>query len=208
MAMKSKVITLDSADAGEIELSEAVFGVPVRKDILSRMVNYQLAKRRLGTAKTKQRGEVAGTTAKPFRQKGTGRARQGSRKAPQMRGGGTVFGPQPRDFSHKLTKKVRALAMRTALSAKQAEGNLVILKDISMKDPKTKALVALIGKLGWQNALVVGGASIDEGFARAASNIPNFDVLPTQGANVYDILRRDRLILTTEAVTALEERLK
>ena len=125
-----------------------------------------------------------------------------------MRGGGTVFGPQPRDFSHKLTKKVRALAMRTALSAKQAEGNLVILKDISMKDPKTKALVDLIGKLGWQNALVVGGSSIDKGFARAASNIPNFDVLPTQGANVYDILRRDRLILTTDAVTALEERLK
>jgi len=206
--MKSKVITLDNADAGEIELSDEVFGVPLRKDILARMVNYQLAKRRLGTAKTKQRGEVAGTTAKAFRQKGTGRARRGSGKAPQFRGGGTAFGPQPRDFGHKLTKKVRQLAMRTALSAKQAEGNLVILKEIAVPEAKTKVLVDMLGKLGWGSALVVGGDSIDEGFARAAANIPNFDVLPTQGANVYDILRRERLVLTTEAVTALEARLK
>lgn len=206
--MKSKVITLDNADAGEIELSEEVFGAPVRRDILARMVNYQLAKRRLGTAKTKERSEVAGTTAKAFRQKGTGRARRGSNKGPQHRGGGTAFGPRVRDFSHKLPKKVRLLAMRTALSAKQAEGNLIILKDISVKDAKTKALSIMLDKLGWGNALVVGGSSIDEGFARAAANIPNFDVLPTQGANVYDILRRKHLVLTTEAVTALEARLK
>jgi len=172
------------------------------------MVNYQLAKRRSGTAKTKERGEVAGTTAKAFRQKGTGRARRGSGKAPQFRSGGTAFGPRPRDFSHKLPKKVRRLALRSALSAKQAEGNLVILKDIAVKEAKTKALADMIGKLGWGSTLVVGGENIDEGFARAASNIPNFDVLPTQGANVYDILRRERLVLTTDAVTALEARLK
>jgi len=206
--MKSKVITLDNADAGEIELSETVFGAPIRRDILARMVNYQLAKRRLGTAKTKERNEIAGTTAKPFRQKGTGRARQGSRKAPNLRGGGTAFGPRPRDFGHKLTKKVRQMALRTALSAKQAEGNLIILKDIALADGKTKSLIEKMGKLGWGNALIVAGASVDEGFARAAANIPNVDVLPTQGANVYDILRRERLVLTTEAVTALEERLK
>lgn len=206
--MKSKVITLDNADAGEIELSDEVFGAAVRKDILVRMVNYQLAKRRSGTAKTKERGEVAGTTAKAFRQKGTGRARRGSGKAPQFRSGGTAFGPRPRDFSHKLPKKVRRLALRSALSAKQAEGNLVILKDIAVKEAKTKALADMIGKLGWGSTLVVGGENIDEGFARAASNIPNFDVLPTQGANVYDILRRERLVLTTDAVTALEARLK
>jgi large subunit ribosomal protein L4 len=206
--MKSKVITLDNADAGEIELSDEVFGAAVRKDILVRMVNYQLAKRRSGTAKTKERGEVAGTTAKAFRQKGTGRARRGSGKAPQFRSGGTAFGPRPRDFSHKLPKKVRRLALRSALSAKQAEGNLVILKDIAVKEAKTKALADMIGKLGWGSTLVVGGENIDEGFARAASNIPNFDVLPTQGANVYDILRRERLVLTTDAVMALEARLK
>jgi len=206
--MKSKVITLENKAAGEIELADEVFGAPLRKDILARMVNYQLAKRRSGTADTKERSEIRGTTAKPFRQKGTGRARQGSRKAPQLRGGGVVFGPQPRDFGHKLTKKVRRMALRTALSAKQADGKLVILKDAALKSPKTKDLTEKLAKLGWANVLVVAGAEVDINFARAAANIPNLDILPTQGANVYDILRRDHLVLTTDAVEALEARLK
>ena len=206
--MKSKVITLENKAAGEIELAEEVFGAPMRKDILARMVNYQLAKRRSGTANTKERSEIRGTTAKPFRQKGTGRARQGSRKAPQLRGGGVAFGPQPRDFGHKLTKKVRRMALRTALSAKQADGKLVILKDEALKSPKTKELTEKLEKLGWANALIVAGAEVDVNFARAAANIPNLDILPTQGANVYDILRRDHLVLTTDAVEALEARLK
>jgi large subunit ribosomal protein L4 len=206
--MKSKVITLENKAAGEIDLADEVFGAPMRKDILARMVNYQLAKRRAGSANTKERSDIRGTTAKPFRQKGTGRARQGSRKAPQMRGGGTAFGPQPRDFAHKLNKKVRRMAMRTALSAKQADGKLVILKDAALKSPKTKELSAMLADLGWSNALVVAGAEVDANLAKAAANIPHIDVLPTQGANVYDILRRDQLVLTTDAVEALEARLK
>ena len=206
--MKSKVITLENKAAGEIDLADEVFGAPLRKDILARMVNYQLAKRRAGSANTKERSDIRGTTAKPFRQKGTGRARQGSRKAPQMRGGGTAFGPQPREFAHKLTKKVRRMAMRTALSAKQADGKLVILKDAAVKSPKTKELSAMLADLGWSNALVVAGAEVDANLAKAAANIPHIDVLPTQGANVYDILRRDQLVLTTDAVEALEARLK
>ena len=206
--MKSKVITLENKAAGEIDLADEVFGAPMRKDILARMVNYQLAKRRAGSANTKDRSDIRGTTAKPFRQKGTGRARQGSRKAPQMRGGGTTFGPQPRDFAHKLTKKVRRMAMRTALAAKQADGKLVILKDAALKSPKTKELSAMLADLGWSNALVVAGAEVDANLAKAAANIPHIDVLPTQGANVYDILRRDQLVLTTDAVEALEARLK
>ncbi len=206
--MKSKVITLENKAAGEIELADEVFGAPMRKDILARMVNYQLAKRRVGSANTKERSDIRGTTAKPFRQKGTGRARQGSKKAPQLRGGGVVFGPHPRNFGHKLPKKVRRIAMRTALSAKQADGKLVILKDASLKNPKTKELTEKMAKLGWDNVLIVAGPEVDANFARAAANIPNMDVLPTQGANVYDILRRDHLVLTTDAVEALEARLK
>ncbi len=206
--MKSKVITLENKAAGEIDLADEVFGAPLRKDILARMVNYQLAKRRAGTADTKERSDIRGTTAKPFRQKGTGRARQGSRKAPQLRGGGVAFGPHPRDFAHKLNKKVRRMALRSALSAKQADGKLIILKDAALKSPKTKELSEKLAKLGWANALVVAGAEVDENFARAAANIPNLDILPTQGANVYDILRRDHLVLTTDAVEALEARLK
>ena len=206
--MKSKVITLENKTSGEIELAEEVFGAPMRKDILARMINYQLARRRAGAANTKERSEIRGTTAKPFRQKGTGRARQGSRKAPNMRGGGTAFGPQPRDFGHKLNKKVRRMAMRTVLSAKQAHGKLIILEDVALKSSKTKELLKKFARLGWANALVVAGSEVDENFAMAVANIPNIDVMPTQGANVYDILRRDQLVLTTDAVEALEARLK
>ena len=206
--MKTKVITLDNKAAGEIDLAEDVFGKPVRKDLLSRMVNYQLAKRRAGTHKVKQRAEVIGTTAKVYKQKGTGRARHGSAKAPQFRGGGQVFGPHPRDHAHGLPKKVRALALKTALSAKQAEGKLIVLDDAVLASPKTKDLKDKLGALGWTSALVVGGAEIDGNLALASRNIPQFDVLPTQGANVYDILRRDVLALTKSAVEGLEARLK
>jgi len=206
--MKTKIVTLDNKAAGELDLSDAVFGAPVRKDILARMVNYQLAKRRAGTHKVKSRGQVSGTTAKPFRQKGTGRARQGTIRAAQMRGGGVVFGPVVRDHSHKLPKKVRQLAMRCALSAKQADGKLIILDELKLAEPKTKALSERLGKLGLSSALIVGGAEVDQNFARAAKNIPLVDVLPTQGANVYDILRRETLVLTRDAVEALEARLK
>ena len=206
--MKSKVVTLDNKAAGDIELDDAVFGAEVRKDILARMVNYQLAKRRAGTHKAKTRSDVSGTTRKPFRQKGTGRARQGSIRAAQFRGGGIVFGPVVRDHGHSLTKKVRRLALKSALSAKQADGKLIILDEVKLSEGKTRALLDKLGKLGLSNALIVGGAEIDGNFARAAQNITMIDVLPTQGANVYDILRRDTLVLTREAVETLEARLK
>lgn len=206
--MKAKVITIDNKAAGEIELADTVFGAPVRKDILARMVNYQLAKRRAGTHKVKGRSEVAGTGAKIYRQKGTGRARHGDKKAPQFRGGGQVFGPHPRDHGHSLTKKVRAMALRCALSAKQADGKLVIIDEAALESPKTKALKEKLAALGWSNALVVGGAEIDNNLSLAARNIVGIDVLPTQGANVYDILRRDMLVLTKSAVEGLEARLK
>ena len=206
--MKSKVVTLDNKAAGDIDLDDAVFGAEVRKDILARMVNYQLAKRRAGTHKAKTRSDVSGTTRKPFRQKGTGRARQGSIRAAQFRGGGIVFGPVVRDHGHSLPKKVRKLALKSALSAKQADGKLMILDEVKLSDGKTKGLVEKLGKLGLSNALIVGGKDIDVNFARAAQNIAMIDVLPTQGANVYDILRRDTLVLTREAVETLEARLK
>ena len=206
--MKGNVVTLENKAAGDIELDESVFGATVRKDILARMVKYQLAKRRAGTHKVKTRGEISGTTAKPFRQKGTGRARQGSARATQMRGGATVFGPVVRDHGHKLQKKVRRLAMKSALSSKQADGKLVILDDATLPQPKTQDLLGKLGKLGLTNVLIVAGAAVDQNLARAASNIPNVDVLPSQGANVYDILRRDALVLTKEAVATLEARLK
>jgi len=206
--MKSKVLTLDNKAAGDIELDDAVFATDVRKDILARMVNYQLAKRRAGTHLVKTRGMVSGTTRKPFRQKGTGRARQGSYRATQFRGGGTVFGPVVRDHGHSLPKKVRKLAMKSALSAKQADGKLIILDEVKLADPKTKSLIEKLGKLGLSNALIVGGGKIDENFAKAARNIAMIDVLPTQGANVYDILKRDTRVLTRDAVEALEARLQ
>lgn len=206
--MKCKVIKLDNSDAGEIDLDDAVFGVAVRKDLLSRMVNYQLAKRRQGTHKTKTVGEIAGSTTKPFRQKGTGRARQGNKRAAQMRGGQTTFGPVPRSHAHDLTKKVRKLALRNALSAKQADGKLVVLDTATASEPKTKAVAAQLASLGWQSALIIDGSETDRNFSLALRNIPGFDVLPQEGANVYDILRRDTLVITRQAVEQLQERLK
>ena len=205
--MKCAVTTLDNEAAGEIDLADAVFGLPARRDILARTVNWQLAKRRAGTHKVKDRGEISGSKQKLHRQKGTGRARAGAGKGPQFRGGGTAFGPVVRDHSHDLNKKVRKLALKTALSVKLAEGKLVVLEAAKVEAPKTGALARKLENLGWASALVIDGASVDEAFARAARNLPGIDVLPQQGANVYDILRRDTLVLTRDAVQALEARL-
>jgi large subunit ribosomal protein L4 len=206
--MKLAVTSLDNEGAGEIELADEIFALPVRQDILARMVNYQLAKRRAGTHKTKQIGDVQGTTKKPWKQKGTGRARQGSLRSPQFRGGGVIFGPVVRDHAHGIQKKVRRLALKTALSVKQAEGKLVVLDAARAGEGKTKALAAQFKKLGWESVLIIDGPELDANFARAARNLPKVDVLPQQGANVYDILRRDTLVLTRSAVEHLEARLK
>jgi large subunit ribosomal protein L4 len=206
--MKCPVTTLENKAAGEITLDDEIFGLPVRADILARMVNWQLAKRRAGTHKAKERGEVRGSTRKLYRQKGTGRARAGSARTVQRRGGGVVHGPRPRDHAHGLPKKVRKLALKTALSSKVAEGKLVVIDAAKLKNAKTRELVKRLTTLGWSSALVIDGEALDEGFALAARNIPGIDVLPQQGANVYDILRRETLILTKDAVAALEARLK
>jgi len=208
MTMKLSVKNLENQEVGSIELDETVFGLPLRKDILARMVNYQLAKRRSGNHKTKLIGDIAGTTKKPWKQKGTGRARQGSLRSPQFRGGAVIFGPLVRSHAFDLQKKVRKLALKTALSSKQAEGKLIVLDKASIDSAKTKFLVERFEKLGWTSVLIIDGPELDEGFARAARNIPKVDVLPQQGANVYDILRRDTLVLTQSAVEHLEARLK
>ncbi len=205
--MKCDVLTLENKKAGSIDLADGVFGSEVRKDIISRMVNWQLAKRRSGNHKTKNVSEIQGTTAKPWNQKGTGRARAGTVRATQFRGGSTVFGPVVRDHGHKLPRKVRQMAMRSALSSKQADGKLIILEDAKLDAPKTKDLAAKLSALGWSNVLIVTGADVDGNFARAAANIANVDVLPQQGANVYDIIRRDTLVLTKDAAEHLQERL-
>ena len=206
--MKCPVTTLDNKASGEIELDDAIFALPVRKDILSRMVNWQLAKRRAGTHKVKSRGEVTGTTRKLYRQKGTGRARIGDGKVSQFRSGGVAFGPKPRDHSHDLPKKVRRLALKTALSAKAAEGNLVVVEDLTGHSGKTKEMADKLSALGWDSVLLVDGQEVDQNLMRATRNLPGVDVLPQQGANVYDILRRSTLVLTKDAVAQLEARLK
>ena len=206
--MKCAVTTLDNKKAGEIDLDDGIFGLGPRPDLLARMVNWQLAKRRAGTHKVQGRSDVKGTTQRMYRQKGTGRARHGPPKVSLFRGGGRAFGPVLRSHSHKLPKKVRKLALKSALSAKAADGKLVVLEAAKTDTPKTGDLAKKLGALGWSSALVIGGATLDESFRRAAGNIPGVDVLPEQGANVYDILRRDTLVLTKDAVEALEARLK
>lgn len=206
--MKHDVITLDNQSAGSVDLDEAVFGLEVRTDILHRVVRWQLARQQAGTHKTKGISEIRGTTAKPFKQKGTGRARQGSKRATQWRGGATVFGPVVRSHAHDLPKKVRKLGLKTALSAKARDNKLVVLDAATSETGKTKDLAACLAALGWTSALVIDGPEVNESFARAASNIVGIDVLPQQGANVRDILRRDTLVLTKDAVAHLQERLK
>ncbi|MDP9127566.1 MAG: 50S ribosomal protein L4 [Pseudomonadota bacterium] len=206
--MKATVKSLENKEVGQIDLLDAVFGVTPRRDILTRMVNWQLAKRRSGNHKTKQIGDIAGTTKKPWAQKGTGRARQGSLRSPQFRKGAVIFGPVVRDHAHDLPKKVRRLALCMALASKQKEGKLIVLDTAKADTHKTKKLAETFTKLGLVSALIIDGSNLDENFAKAARNIPHIDVLPEQGANVYDILRRDVLVLTKNAVEQLQERLK
>lgn len=206
--MKCDVIDLANTKKGVIDLDEGVFGLEVRTDLLARAVKWQLSRRQAGTHKTKQRGEVSATKAKPFRQKGTGRARQGTSRASQMRGGGVVFGPQVRSHATNLPKKVRRLALKTALSAKQADGKLVILESSNVDTPKTKDVARHLASLGWGKALIIDGAEVNVNLAKAARNIIGVDVLPSVGANVYDILNRETLVLTKDAVEQLTERLK
>jgi len=206
--MDLKVTTLAGEDAGKLTVSEEIFGLDPREDILHRVVRWQLAKRQQGTHAAKGRADIARTGAKMYRQKGTGRARHSSARAPQFRGGGKAHGPVARSHEHDLPKKVRALGLRHALSAKAKAANLIVVDDLLLQDAKTKVLVENLAKLGLANALVVGGTEIDAGFQRAAANIPNIDVLPIQGINVYDILRRGTLVLSKAAVAALEERFK
>lgn len=206
--MKATIKNLNNEAVGEIELADEIFGLQVRTDLLHRMVNWQLAKRRSGNHKTKGISEIRGTTKKPYKQKGTGRARQGSLRSPQFRGGATIFGPVVRSHEHGLTKKVRKLALKTALSAKAADGKLIVLDTATAESHKTKELAARLAGLGLTSALFIDGANLDENFVKASRNIPLVDVLPEQGANVYDILRRDTLVLTRNAVEQLEARLK
>jgi large subunit ribosomal protein L4 len=205
--MEVKVTTLDGQNSGSVTLPETIFGLTPRRDILQRCVVWQLAKRQRGTHDVKNRGEINRTGKKMYKQKGTGSARHGPARVNLFRGGGRSFGPTPRSHAIDLPKKVRVLALKHALSAKAQDGGIIVLEGASVAQAKTKVLLGSFAKLGFSNALIVDGAELDPGFARAARNIPNIDVLPVQGINVYDILRRHTLVLTKAALTALEARL-
>jgi large subunit ribosomal protein L4 len=206
--MELNVTTLEGKAAGSVQLSDEIFGLEPRTDIIQRVVNWQLAKRQAGTHKTKGRAEIARTGKKMYRQKGTGGARHGSARVPQFRGGGRAFGPVVRSHAHDLPKKVRALGLRHALSAKAKDGSLVVIDKVDLKDAKTKSLRGHFAGLGLTSALIIDGVEVSNGFALAARNIPQIDVLPIQGINVYDILRRQKLVLTKAAIDALEARFK
>jgi large subunit ribosomal protein L4 len=206
--MELKVLSFDGKSSGSVQLSDAIFGLEPRADIIQRCVVWQLAKRRAGTHKVKNRAEIWRTGKKMYRQKGTGSARHGSARVNLFRGGGRSFGPVVRSHEIGMPKKVRALALKHALSAKAKDGGIVVVDKATVEGGKTKALIANFEKLGLSNALIIDGAAVDAGFAQAARNIPNVDVLPVQGINVYDILRRQKLVLTKAAVEALEARFK
>ena len=206
--MKADAIKLDGKKAGSVELDDAIFGLEPRADILHRVVRWQRNNAQAGTHKVKTRSETSYSTKKIYRQKGTGGARHGDRNAPIFRGGGIYKGPTPRSHGHDLPKKVRKLGLMHALSAKAGAGELVILDDASVKDAKTKGLAAQVKELGWKRALVIDGAEVNKDFAKAASNIKGLDILPSMGANVYDILKRDTLVITKAGLEALEARLK
>ncbi len=206
--MKYDLTSIDGAAAGSLELSDAIFGLEPRADIIARMVRWQLARRQSGDHKTLGRADIARTGKKMYKQKGTGSARHGSARVPQFRGGGRAFGPVVRSHAHDLPKKVRALALRHALSAKARDGAIVVWEAASAAESKTGALKANFAKIGLKNALIVDGAEVQANFALAARNIPQIDVLPVQGINVYDILRREKLVLTKAAIDALEARFK
>ena len=205
--MKLDVITLDGGKAGSVDLDEALFGLEPRADILHRVVRWQRNNAQAGTHKVKTRSETSYSKKKIYRQKGTGGARHGDRNAPIFRKGGIYKGPTPRSHGHDLPKKFRKLGLKHALSAKAKDGSLVVI-DAAESEGKTAALAKQVANLGWKRALVIDGAAVNEGFARAAANIDGLDVLPTMGANVYDILRRDTLVITKAGVEALEARLK
>ena len=206
--MKADVHTIDAKKAGSVELAEHIFGLEPRVDIIHRVIQWQLNKRQQGTHQAKSRGEINRTTKKFGNQKGGGGARHGSRKAGIFVGGGKAFGPRFRSHETSLNKKVRALGLRHALSTKAKASEIIIIDKAEVKEAKTKLIQAAFAKLGWVNALIIDGATVNEGFANAARNIPNIDVLPVQGINVYDILRRKNLVLTKAAVEALEARFK
>ena len=206
--MKLNVINLEGGKAGSIELDEALFGLVPRADILHRVVRWQRAKAQAGTHSTLTRAEVSYSTKKIYKQKGTGGARHGSKKAPIFRHGGVVKGPQPRSHAHDLPKKFRALGLKHALSAKAAAGELIIIDAITMAEAKSSILAKAAKELGWKRVLIIDGAELNENFVMAARNIEGIDVLPTMGANVYDILKRDQLVITKAGVAALEARLK
>ena len=206
--MELKVTTLEGKDAGSVQLSDAIFGLEPRADILARCVQWQLNKRQAGTHKTQGRADVWRTGKKMYKQKGTGGARHGSARVPQFRGGGRAFGPVVRSHAHDLPKKVRALALKHALSAKAKDGGIIVWDKADLDAAKTKALKTSFAKIGLTSALIVDGAAPQENFTRAARNIRDVDVLPVEGINVYDILRRDKLVLTRAAVDALEARFK
>ncbi|WP_026606366.1 50S ribosomal protein L4 [Methylocapsa acidiphila] len=206
--MKIDITSLDGVAAGSIDLDDSIFGLTPREDLIARMVRYQLAKRRAGTHAVKNRAEIARTGKKLYKQKGTGSARHGSARVPQFRGGGRAFGPVVRSHAHDLPKKVRALALKHALSAKAQEGGIIVWADAKAVDAKTKGLKASFAKLGLTSALIIDGAEPEANFSLAARNIPQIDVLPVQGINVYDILRRQKLVLTKAAIDALEARFK
>jgi large subunit ribosomal protein L4 len=206
--MKFDAIKLDGGAAGSVDLDDAIFGLDPRADILHRMVRWQRAAKQQGTHATLGRSDVSYSTKKIYRQKGTGGARHGSKKAPIFRHGGTYKGPQPRSHAHDLTKKFRALGLRHALSAKRAAGELVIIDSAEVAVVKTGALAKQLGNLGWKRALIIDGAAVNADFMRAAANIQTLDVLPSMGANVYDILKSDTLVITKAGLQALEARLK
>lgn len=205
--MKVAVKTLENKSSGDVTLNKDIFGVEPREDILYRAVNWQLAKRRSGNHKVKDVSEISGTGKKPFAQKGTGRARLGNLRGTQQRGGQIVHGPQVRDHGFSLPKKIRTLALKMALSSKQKDGKLIVLDAAKAKSAKTKDMAAALKKMDLTSALFIDGETLDENFVRSIRNIPYMDVLPSQGANVYDILRRDTLVLTKEAIEKLEARL-
>jgi large subunit ribosomal protein L4 len=206
--MDIAVKTFEGKDAGQVTLSDAIFGLEPREDILARVVRWQLAKRQAGTHKTKGRSEINRTKSKMYKQKGTGRARHHAASAPQFRGGGRAFGPVVRSHAHDLPKKVRALGLKHALSAKVKSGGLIVVDAVQLKEAKTKAFRDQLKKLGFESTLIVSGAEVETNLGLAARNLSHVDVLPVQGINVYDILRRDTLVLTRAAVDALEERFK
>ena len=206
--MKLDITTLEGQSAGSVDVDDAIFGLEPRADLIHRYVRWQLARRQAGTHASQGRSDVSRTRKKIYKQKGTGSARHGAASAPQFRGGGRAFGPQVRSHEHDLPKKVRALALKHALSAKAKDQAIVVVDTVEVSEPKTKALKAQLGKLGLANALIISGAEVQENFALAARSIPYIDVLPVQGINVYDILRRDRLVLSKAAVDALEARFK